>query len=245
MPVADGRLAGGEDVQLVRPEVVVPAPDRMLLVQDGGDAGVLAGLPPPLVLLDAGRARQRGRQEDDVAGVAGHRQLGHVAAAAGHQPRLTGLRQQPQRRTVLGVVVRLRLDVRAAGGEQQPAVRQERRLRLARRRPGQPPRRPLPAGVDLPERGGVALPVRRPLGDRGDEPDAVGGEGQPAQPRERDVVLEVLERGTERALLRHERDPSSAALRRRRRTRGGRPGRPPASRRCRCSPAGPSARGSW
>ena len=154
-----------------------------------------------------------GGHEDHVAGVPGHRQVGHVAAPAGQQPGLAGLRQQPQRGPVLGVVVRLRGDVRAAGGEQQPAVRQEGRLGLARRRPGQPAGRPPALRVDLPQRGGVALAVRGPLRHRGDQPAAVRGQREPADPGERDVVVEVLERGAGRVLLGHERESSSGPVR--------------------------------
>ena len=180
--VADRGGLGEEDVRLVRTEVVIPVPDRVTLVQDRRHAGVLARLPALLVILDRVRARQRRRREGHVSRLASHRDVTHIAAAAHHLARLARLWKQPQRGAVLGILVRLGLRVRPAGGKQQPAVREECRVRLAGRRAGQPARGPLAAWVDLPQRGGEALPVRCPLGDGGHQPDAVRREGKSAEP---------------------------------------------------------------
>ncbi len=180
--VADRGGLGEQDVRLVRPEVVVPVSDRVALVQDRRHSGVLARLSPLLVVLDRVRARQRRRGERDVSRVAGHGDVAHRATAPRHLARLACLWKQPQRRAVLGVLVRLGLRIRAARGEQQPAVREERRVRLAGRRAGQPARGSLAARIDLPQRGGEALPVRCPRRHGGHEPDAVRGEGKSAEP---------------------------------------------------------------
>ena len=179
--VTDRCGLGEQHVRFVRPEVVVPVPDRVALVQDRRHSGVLARLSAFLVVLDRVRARQRRSGEGHVSGLAGYRDVPHVAPATRHLARLARLRKKPQCGAILGVLVRLGLRVRPAGGEQQPTVWQERRVRLARCRAGQPVRGPLAAGVDLPEGRGEALPVGSPLRDGGHEPDAVGGEGKSAE----------------------------------------------------------------
>ena len=157
-------------------ELVVPVPDREAGVQDRVDLAVLAR-PPPLRVAFADLVRRRlrvGAGEaaaggEDGTGVPGHDRAGQAAGGAGQHPWLPGRRQHPDRR-VLVVAVRVRLG--PGRGEQQRAVRPERRRRLALLRPGQPDRlaaveRHLPERRDIP----AGLPVEPLHG--GDQPRAV------------------------------------------------------------------------
>ena len=182
---------GGQQAQSVGAEVVVPEPHRVLLVQHRRDAGLLAPLAQVLVGGRVRRRRQHRRAGHDRPGRADEHAV-HAAGRARDHPGVAARgRQQPQRRPRLVVVAAVGL--RPGGGEQQIAGRREGRRRLALGAAGQPPRRPRPSRIDLPQRGAVAgvLAIRCRHGD--DEPATVGRERQPAQPRQPDVGVEVGE----------------------------------------------------
>ena len=189
--VGVGRVRGRAPLQVgaAGAEVVVPEADRELGVQPRRDARGLARLP---LLGGVALHRLRGDQRER-AGVAGDGEAADAAGTLGHRPGLAAPGgQQPQGGPVLGRL--LRRGVGAPGGEEQVAVRGERRRRLAGRRPRQAPRRPLTARVELPQRRAVLLPVRGELRDGGDEARAVRGQREPGTAAGGDEGVEVVER---------------------------------------------------
>ena len=84
--VVGGQLTGPEEVRDGRTQVVVPVPDRIGLVQDRGDAGVLALRAPLLVGLGVGCPGHRRRGHHHVRAVGGDREPGD-ARRAGSGPR--------------------------------------------------------------------------------------------------------------------------------------------------------------
>ena len=204
----------GEQPGLVRPQVVVPVPDRRGLVQDGADPGVLALLAQPRVVLGcvpargaghgganpraplAPRSGQHRRADHDPAGVPGHLGGRDAAGQGRHDPGLAaGRGKQPQRGDVAGVDVRSGVfpaGIGAPGGEQQRPVGQETRAALALGRAGQPPGRAA-LDVDAPDAGQVLLLVgAQRLHGRG-QPGPVRRQPQRRHPRYRHEVTQVME----------------------------------------------------
>ena len=152
-----------EQVQVSRPQVVVPVADREALEEQRADAGILAGLLDGLVGGEVGGPGMEGHGEDDVAARAGGGDTGHPGLRRQQQPRLAALGgQQPEsgRRLVLGLV-RLGIGIRPRRGEEQRAVGQEGGPALAGRRARQAAWRPGPGQVEAPDGAleGLALGV--------------------------------------------------------------------------------------
>ncbi len=185
---------GGEQPGGRRPEVVVPVPHRVAIVQDRRDLRLPALLRGLGVVAVVGACQGR-RAEQQGAGLAGHDEPADAAGPTCHQPRLTpGPRQQPQRRRLRVVLLVTGDAAGSARREQQVALAGEGGARLALRAAGQPASGFPAPWVELPQRRDVA----GPLGVQGlhgrDEAGAVGRQGQPDQPRLLDEGGEVVER---------------------------------------------------
>ena len=183
----------GEQARVVGAEVVIPVAHRQRLVQDRGDPGVLARLPPLLVLGRVARQGLAGQQEGGRVLRRFHPR--DAARQADDQARLAAVSGQPPQRRLLRALLAVgRVGVGPLGDEQQRAVGQEPRAALAVGRPGEPGGRA--AGrVNPPDAGDVLLLVRAERLDRRRQPAAVGRQPQTGHPRDGHVVVQVMERG--------------------------------------------------
>ena len=190
-----GVQAARQQARPARAEVVVPVPDRVLLVEDRGDLAVLAGLAALGVGLGVlARGGQRVGEQEDVAGAARDDEAGEPARAARDDAGLAAAgRQRPQRPAGL-VVLGGHVGVGPGRGEQQRAVRGELAELLALRRAGEAPGGAGAGRVHLPQGGDepVGLGVERL--QPGDEPRAVRGQRQTTHPGQGLEGVEVVER---------------------------------------------------
>src|SRR5690606_31996526 len=183
-----GRL-GDVDPGQVGAQVVVPVPHRVLAVEDGADLALGPLLAQPVVLVRVCGGGQGGRGQGDDGGPGGGTHTAHPDGVGGEQCGLPARGGQcPDGR--LGVVLGA-----ALGDEEEVAVGREHRLGLARGAVGEAACRALAGRVHLPQGGLVRRPVLVQRAHRGDEPAAVGREGEPAEPGQGDVVVEVVEGG--------------------------------------------------
>ncbi len=171
-------------------DVVVPVPHRVAGVQHCRDLGILAQLPQSLVVFDAGRGRQHGgADERDVrlpCGVDG-------VNAAGQFEDLRRLaandRKAPQgSRRFLVLVGGARRD------EQEVVACGERRRRLALFPVGQPPRRLLARGVQLPDGADELGALVVEFTDHRDDAGSVGRYRQAGHAWQGEEVVEIVER---------------------------------------------------
>ncbi len=172
-------------------EIGVPVPDRVAGMQDRGDLGVLAQIPQPTVVVDGARRRQQrcahhhpratARRPDGFDAAWRCQDLDGLAAGPGKVPQRSG-----RLVVVLG---------RAHRDEHQVVVRGERRCRLALGTPGQPAGRGFALRVEFPHRRDVGGALLVELADRRDDPRAVCGHRKPGHPRQREVLVEIAERG--------------------------------------------------
>jgi hypothetical protein len=84
----------GEKVGLLRPQLVVPVPERQRLVQHGGDLAGGPLLAPRLVVPAAPATRRHLGREDHHRGVPGGSDPGDPSRVGGHRPRLAPSRRE-------------------------------------------------------------------------------------------------------------------------------------------------------
>ena len=176
---------------LLLAEVMVPEPDRIALVQHRGHLALLAERPLVGIGPVVGRTGEAADAQHGAARGPGGGDARPAPDPAGHDVGLAaGGGQAPERGGVLLVLGRCRLLVCRGGGgerpfgaEQQAAVAQEGRGRLALRRPGHPSGGSRPGRVQLPPGRGVGRALRVQRGDRDEQP-AVRTGHQRTQPRQ-------------------------------------------------------------
>ena len=182
-----------QDGESVRhgPQVVVPVPDRVAVVEDGGHLAFAAGLAFGGVGLVV-RGADVGRGADDHrAGTGRGDDPAEPAGAARHRMGLPALGGQQPDHTV--VLVRFRLVGAGHGSfraEQEIPVRGEGAETLALLRTGQAPRGSLALGVEFPPRRPVAGAFPVPVGD-GHQHPSLRGDRQRTQPRQAGVVAQI------------------------------------------------------